>query len=338
MGKHENASSDNAIVVNNQFTNELASSTPPVSITATPSAPPAPTELPQVQPPLEPSKGSPDELPPPYSGDLKNDDQEKKIFSPGPETIEHSYREVDTSTIIIVTEDLPNGSTANLMGDEEAFDKSIRLGFIRKVFGIVMLQLFLTALIMYGIRQEPAIFTFAIRNRYIVFGVLIFIYMTSFFTMAWNEGLRRNVPYNYIILLTFTVTMATVIGILTARVNTSTVVTAGTITFVIVLALTLFAFQTKLDFTVLSGSVLCLILVGLFFGIAMMLIPRKMVLLLGASAVIVFISIYIVWDIQLIIGGDHRYCFSPEDYVFAALILYFDIVYLFIKILQYMRS
>lgn len=44
---------------------------------------------------------------------------------------------------------------------------------------------------------------------------------------------------------------------------------------------------------------------------------------------------YLVFDTQLILGGKHRrHQVSPEEYVFAALNLYLDIVTLFLLLLQ----
>lgn len=52
-------------------------------------------------------------------------------------------------------------------------------------------------------------------------------------------------------------------------------------------------------------------------------------------------SLYIVYDTQLMMGGDHKYSISPEEYVFAALNLYMDIIQLFLyllRILQYLNK
>ena len=43
---------------------------------------------------------------------------------------------------------------------------------------------------------------------------------------------------------------------------------------------------------------------------------------------------YLVFDTQIMMGGGKKYAMSPEDYVFAALNLYIDIIMLFIYILQ----
>ncbi|KAL4616915.1 protein lifeguard 1-like [Arapaima gigas] len=43
---------------------------------------------------------------------------------------------------------------------------------------------------------------------------------------------------------------------------------------------------------------------------------------------------YLVIDTQLMLGGKHRYSISPEEYIFAALNLYVDIISVFLFILQ----
>lgn len=43
---------------------------------------------------------------------------------------------------------------------------------------------------------------------------------------------------------------------------------------------------------------------------------------------------YLVFDTQLLVGGGHRFSITPEEYIFAALTLYMDIVLLFLYILE----
>lgn len=44
---------------------------------------------------------------------------------------------------------------------------------------------------------------------------------------------------------------------------------------------------------------------------------------------------YLVFDTQLMLGGKHRYALSPEEYIFAALNLYLDIINMFLYILSF---
>lgn len=53
----------------------------------------------------------------------------------------------------------------------------------------------------------------------------------------------------------------------------------------------------------------------------------------GSAGALIF-SMYIVYDTQMMMGGSHKYSISPEEYVFAALNLYLDIINLFLYILM----
>lgn len=52
------------------------------------------------------------------------------------------------------------------------------------------------------------------------------------------------------------------------------------------------------------------------------------------SVEVCFILQYLVYDTQIMMGGGKMYSISPEEYIFAALNLYLDIVNLFLYILQ----
>ena len=53
----------------------------------------------------------------------------------------------------------------------------------------------------------------------------------------------------------------------------------------------------------------------------------------GAAGALVF-SLYLVYDTQLMLDGKHKYALSPEEYIFAALNIYLDVVQLFMYILM----
>ncbi|QQP49012.1 Uncharacterized protein FKW44_009522, partial [Caligus rogercresseyi] len=53
-----------------------------------------------------------------------------------------------------------------------------------------------------------------------------------------------------------------------------------------------------------------------------------------SSAGALIFSLYIVYDVQMMIGGNHKYSISPEEYIMAALNLYIDIINLFMFILS----
>ena len=53
----------------------------------------------------------------------------------------------------------------------------------------------------------------------------------------------------------------------------------------------------------------------------------------GCAGALIF-SLYIVYDTQLMMGGKHKYALDPEEYIFAALNIYLDVVNLFMYILM----
>ena len=54
---------------------------------------------------------------------------------------------------------------------------------------------------------------------------------------------------------------------------------------------------------------------------------------IGIAGALIF-SCYLVYDTQLMMGGTHAYSLSPEEYIFASLNLYLDIINLFMYILS----
>ena len=70
-------------------------------------------------------------------------------------------------------------------------------------------------------------------------------------------------------------------------------------------------------------------------GILMAFFPTNKYAMIGyGSAGALIFSLYIVYDTQLMMGGKHKYSISPEEYIFASLSLYLDIVNLFLYLLM----
>jgi len=110
---------------------------------------------------------------------------------------------------------------------------------------------------------------------------------------------------------------------------------AGT-TVVICVALTIFAFQTKIDFTRCGGILFCMLIVLILFGFMSIFLrnyfPMSRMIYSALGAML--FSAFLVYDIQMLMGGDHKYSISPEDYVFAALQIYLDVIQIFLHLLR----
>jgi FtsH-binding integral membrane protein len=66
----------------------------------------------------------------------------------------------------------------------------------------------------------------------------------------------------------------------------------------------------------------------------LMMITMTMMMKRMSNASFISCFQYLVFDTQLMMGGKHRYSLSPEEYIFAALNLYLDIINLFLYILS----
>lgn len=102
---------------------------------------------------------------------------------------------------------------------------------------------------------------------------------------------------------------------------------------VVCLGLTIFAFQTKWDFTAYGGVMFVCLIVLTLFGFLAMIYPGGIVRLMYSALGALMFSFYLVYDTQLMLGGNHKFSISPEEYIFAALSIYLDIIQMFMHIL-----
>jgi FtsH-binding integral membrane protein len=128
-------------------------------------------------------------------------------------------------------------------------------------------------------------------------------------------------------------TEAYMVSCITAFTDPESVFIAAALTAAIVIALTIYAFTTKTDFTI-CGGLLFAALMALFIGglLAAIFRSRYLTILISAFSVVLF-SIYLIYDTQLILGkGELK--LTIDDYIFAAMNLYLDIIRIFLEILR----
>lgn len=159
-----------------------------------------------------------------------------------------------------------------------------------------------------------------------LFGSMIFLGLTF-----WK---RKSYPTNLAFLAGFTALEAYSISVIVSFTDSKIVLQAVIFTFGIFVALSLFACQSKYDFTswipYLFGALWVLIL----FGFMAMFFPSssKVELGYGIIAALIF-SGYILVDTQMIMRHYH-----VEEEIAAAISLYLDIINLFLAILRILNS
>ncbi|XP_022216944.1 protein lifeguard 1 [Drosophila obscura] len=224
--------------------------------------------------------------------------------------------------------DDPEGQPKNMGFSND----SIRRGFIRKVYLILMAQLVATFGVVSIFVFNDNVKMYALQNGWVFWSALLLM-LATLLGLVCSQSLRRQTPMNFIFLGGFTVAQSLLLGVSACRFGPMEVLMAVGITAAVCLALTLFAMQTKYDFTMMGGLLITLLVILLIFGFVAVFVGGSMLTLIYASAGALLFSMYLIYDTQLMMGGQHRYSISPEEYIFAALNLYLDIINIFMDIL-----
>ncbi|XP_078254791.1 protein lifeguard 2a [Rhinoraja longicauda] len=240
----------------------------------------------------------------------------------------------------------PPPSQSSNIGSNDAFtteawnNQMIRHTFIRKVYAILMVQLLTT----FGL---VAVFMFCepvrrhARKNIILYYTSFGVFIVTYLILACCSGVRRKFPWNIILLAVFTLALSYLAGMLTIVHNTKTVLLCIGITALVCLAVTIFSFQTKIDFTsckgLMFGLIMALLLTGLVmaFTVPFGYLPWLQIVYAGLGTIV--FTVFLAYDTQLLVGNK-RYSLSPEEHIFAALCLYVDVVFIFFFMLQLFGS
>eukprot|EP01134_Creolimax_fragrantissima_P001152 CFRG1152T1 len=218
--------------------------------------------------------------------------------------------------------------------DAKDFTSSdIRQGFIRKVFLLLSIMLLTVALVTAFFLNNDTIYYFVRHNTWISLlacGVAI-VAMLALFCC---EGLARQHPTNLIVLSIFTLAQSFMVACVCCLYNTTTVLHALAITCLVTVAIAGFAMQTKIDFTFLTGTLIVVGFVMMGMSVFIVFLHSRMVDIMFSGLGAFLFGLWLLVDVQLIVGGEHREEISPEDYVFATLILFMDIINLFLYVLR----
>jgi len=218
--------------------------------------------------------------------------------------------------------------------------RQVRMGFVRKVYSILTMQLLLTVIIAAPIQSMPISWLIEHQGLAQISVVLTIALMCG---MACAPDMLRSYPTNYAFLFVFTCLEAVIVGFASAAYTAGSVLACAAATVFIFAGLSIYAWRTDKDFTGMGPYLFGALLSLMAFGFILMLlscmgihIPHayKLYSLIG---VIIFVF-YIIFDTQLMIGeyNGHKVQFGIDDYVLASMQLYLDIINLFLQLLRLM--
>lgn len=213
--------------------------------------------------------------------------------------------------------------------------EKIREGFIYKVYGLLLVQLALT----FGfvvLANEIKTLQIFILSHYWIFVVITFIPLIILIFFMIDTKKTKEVPINYILLFFFSMTEGYSVAYFTLSFQKWSVYFVMLLTLIVTLILTIYAFITQRDFSTLGGILwvsLLLLIIGniinfYFFRLRLL---KCMLEIIG----IILFSFYLIYDTQLIVGNKTSKI-SEDDYILAVILLYLDIINLFIYLLSLM--
>ncbi|GMH18802.1 hypothetical protein Nepgr_020643 [Nepenthes gracilis] len=212
-------------------------------------------------------------------------------------------------------------------------DNQLRWGFIRKVYGILSAQIVLTTLVsLVTVLYSPINETLRGNS-----GLLLFFAFAPF-VLLWPLYIyQQKHPHNLIFLGLFTTCLSLTVGLTCANIEGRIVLEALILTSAVVSSLTGYTFwasKNGKDFSflqpILFSSLIVLILTG--FIQAFFPLGSTSAAIYGAFGAIVF-SGYIIFDTENLIKR-----FTYDEYIWASVTLYLDILNLFLSILRMLRQ
>lgn len=211
------------------------------------------------------------------------------------------------------------------------WDKETRRIFIRKVYSILAVQLIGTFIVgaFMALHQPTHVYVLTHAwptNLSMVASIVIIIALMCY---------KDKSPENMYLLAAFTFAEAFMVGTVTsiyAEQNVGVVLEAVFLTGAIFIGLTVFTFQSKIDFSFLGAFLSMALGAMILWGFFALIFGAGTGYVYALAGCIIF-SGYILFDTWLIMDK-----LNPHEYVLAAIILYLDIINLFLYLLQLLAS
>ncbi|XP_047224426.1 protein lifeguard 1 [Girardinichthys multiradiatus] len=221
--------------------------------------------------------------------------------------------------------------TASLISTLSFEDETVRRAFVRKVFSILTLQLVFTFSVVcvftFSSVVKEAVQTnmWAYLSSFIVFAVVAI-------TLSLCKSFRRRHPWNIVGLVIVTLSLSYMVGTAASFHDTTVVVITMAVTLVISVAIIAFSAQTRYDFTIYYGVLLILAVDVLMFGFFCTFYYSHIANIAYGCLGALLYSLFLMVHCQLMMGM-LSFRLNPEEYITAALLIYLDIVLIFLYLL-----
>lgn len=212
----------------------------------------------------------------------------------------------------------------------------IRMGFVRKVYAILSMQLLVTAAIAGFICKQSN--EWLVEFRWLLILAMVGSICCFLLLCCFRKYVRR---YPFCFLILFTGCHGILLGFFTAAYTWQSVALAFVATSLIFIFMTIYAWTTSTDFTGYAPYFHAALFVFFVFGLVLFVMRLMgihidwLIMVYDIFGVLLFTA-KIVFDTQRILGeyGGHEIQFRIDDWMFASLCLYRDFTQIFRHLLR----
>lgn len=225
---------------------------------------------------------------------------------------------------------------APMYSSEEVSDQ---MNFVRKVYSILAIQLSVTSAFIFAVQYVDSLRHFFSTPSgvalYVTCAVLSIVLMCSIVCCF-----GRTAPLNMVLLGAFTLCETFMLGGITSQYQKEVVAMAGLATALVTISLTVYAWRTTVKIEVFGALAFVVYLAMLPMAIIGFFYMPKFLYTIYMCLGLIFYSLYLIIDTIIICGKEKHngVAMDYNDYVIGALMLYIDIVMIFVYILRLLGS
>ena len=206
-------------------------------------------------------------------------------------------------------------------------DNPDRQGFVVKVYLICSVMIGITASLCGYVLSDKEMQQF-MRTNFWLHYVAIFTGVGIMCSIMCCQNMAKKVPVNYILLFAFTFVWSYMVAGFVQWFDPAIVLAAAALTFAMFVGLTLFTVCCNFNLTICWGlGAACSVVVWPMFFM-MFIWPSKLLYLFLCGIIVILTSIYIIIDTKIIMEK-----LDTDEYIIGALLLYVDLIQLFMHIL-----
>ena len=246
-----------------------------------------------------------------------------------------------------VTEELKHQEKQETKEAIDAFlTRDNRNTFIARVYSILSAQILITITSIFAFAKNPNFALWSLSKGIAVPFLCLFVSTISVLFMSVSERARQSSPLKWNLLTIFTLTEAFIVGLISSMYKSKTVISALSSTAAALLSVTGYTLlnkNPKYDLSQWGAGLSSMAMIFIFYGIIHSLslvgwlppnfLPYNEIFysILGAS----LFSMYLAYHTRLIVSGKHtKYQLNEKDYIFGAVLLYNDLINIFLYLLR----